>query len=171
MIQAWVIWNLCDLENKIISVERIFQYTSIPSEPPLTMGEDRLNHHWPSKGEVELRDIHVHSIIFSSCHLPFLSFFIVGCRFDTISPVSVFGYVLWLRASICFIYTSKGWSYYCKLVGNGLGSKKLSMTTLKICKWSCNFHSFVESSDNWCLKGATAQLSLINSWEICYRGL
>nr|CAD1842945.1 unnamed protein product [Ananas comosus var. bracteatus] len=68
MIQAWVIWNLCDLENKIISVERIFQYTSIPSEPPLTMGEDRLNHHWPSKGEVELRDIQVRY----APHLPFV---------------------------------------------------------------------------------------------------
>ncbi|KAK7276929.1 hypothetical protein RIF29_18078 [Crotalaria pallida] len=59
MIQAWVIWNLCNLENKIISVERILQYTCIPSEPPLVIEENRPNPSWPSFGEVDIHDLQV----------------------------------------------------------------------------------------------------------------
>jgi len=59
MLQAWVIWNLCNLENKVISVERILQYTSIPSEPPLTIEENRPGSNWPSMGKVELHDLQV----------------------------------------------------------------------------------------------------------------
>lgn len=59
MLQAWVIWNLCNLENKVISVERILQYTSIPSEPPLTIEVNRPSINWPSVGEVELHDLQV----------------------------------------------------------------------------------------------------------------
>lgn len=59
MLQAWVIWTLCNLENKVISVERILQYTSIPSEPPLTVEENRPSSNWPSMGEVELHDVQV----------------------------------------------------------------------------------------------------------------
>ncbi|KAG7037342.1 ABC transporter C family member 7, partial [Cucurbita argyrosperma subsp. argyrosperma] len=59
MLQAWLIWNLCSMENKIISVERIFQYTSIPSEPPLVIEENRPDSSWPAFGEVELRDLQV----------------------------------------------------------------------------------------------------------------
>jgi len=47
------------LENKIISVERIFQYTSIPSEPPLVIEENRPDRDWPSQGEVDIRDLQV----------------------------------------------------------------------------------------------------------------
>ncbi|KAK4851345.1 hypothetical protein QYF36_014332 [Acer negundo] len=59
MLQAWVIWNLCNLENQIISVERILQYTSIPSEPPLVIEENRPGPSWPSHGEVDIRDLQV----------------------------------------------------------------------------------------------------------------
>ncbi|VAH74142.1 unnamed protein product [Triticum turgidum subsp. durum] len=59
MLQAWVVWSMCNLENKIISVERILQYISIPEEPPLSMSEDKLPHNWPSQGEIQLRDVHV----------------------------------------------------------------------------------------------------------------
>ncbi|RCV24892.1 hypothetical protein SETIT_5G122800v2 [Setaria italica] len=59
MLQAWVVWSMCNLENKIISVERILQYLSIPAEPPLSMSEDKLAHNWPSRGEIELHDLHV----------------------------------------------------------------------------------------------------------------
>jgi len=54
-------WNLCQVENKIISVERIFQYTSIPSEPPLVIEESLLDHFWPSHGEIDIRDLRVSS--------------------------------------------------------------------------------------------------------------
>ncbi|KAL2316666.1 hypothetical protein Fmac_030542 [Flemingia macrophylla] len=59
MIQAWMIWNLCNMENKIISVERILQYTCIPSEPPLVVDENRPNPSWPSFGEVDIQDLQV----------------------------------------------------------------------------------------------------------------
>ena len=59
VLQAWVIWNLCNLENKIISVERILQYTGIPSEPPLVIEENRPDPSWPSHGEVEILNLQV----------------------------------------------------------------------------------------------------------------
>ncbi|THG05399.1 hypothetical protein TEA_002118 [Camellia sinensis var. sinensis] len=59
MLQVWVIWNLCNLENKIISVERIFQYTSIQSEPPLVIEENRPDSQWPSHGDVHIKDLQV----------------------------------------------------------------------------------------------------------------
>ncbi|BAT80618.1 hypothetical protein LR48_Vigan07g014300 [Vigna angularis] len=58
-IQAWMIWNLCNMENKIISVERILQYTCIPSEPPLVIDENRPDPSWPSNGEVDIQDLKV----------------------------------------------------------------------------------------------------------------
>ncbi|MED6193419.1 Canalicular multispecific organic anion transporter 2 [Stylosanthes scabra] len=54
-----VIWFLCNLENKIISVERIFQYTSIPSEPPLVIEDNRPDPSWPPFGEVHIQDLQV----------------------------------------------------------------------------------------------------------------
>lgn len=59
MIQAWVVWVVCLMENKIISVERIFQYTDIPSEPPLVIESNRPDNHWPSQGEVDIRELQV----------------------------------------------------------------------------------------------------------------
>ncbi|RWR72400.1 ABC transporter C family member 3-like protein isoform X1 [Cinnamomum micranthum f. kanehirae] len=59
MLQAWVIWNLCNLENKIISVERLFQYACIPSEPPLVIEANRPDHDWPAQGEVNFCDLQV----------------------------------------------------------------------------------------------------------------
>ncbi|KAK3124490.1 hypothetical protein QOZ80_7BG0587320 [Eleusine coracana subsp. coracana] len=59
MLQGWAIAVLCSLENEMISVERILQYTTIPSEPPLTLPESRPDCQWPIKGEIELRNLHV----------------------------------------------------------------------------------------------------------------
>lgn len=59
MLQAGVIWNLCNLENKIISVERILQYTKIASEPPLKIEANQPDFSWPSNGEVEIRNLQV----------------------------------------------------------------------------------------------------------------
>nr|POF14557.1 abc transporter c family member 3 [Quercus suber] len=56
---AWVIWVFCLMENKIISVERILQYTCIPSEPPLEIEENRPDHSWPPNGEVDICDLQV----------------------------------------------------------------------------------------------------------------
>jgi ATP-binding cassette subfamily C (CFTR/MRP) protein 2 len=62
-LQMWVIWNICELENKIISVERIFQYTCIPSESPLVIEENQPDYSWPSLGEVDIRDLQVLSVL------------------------------------------------------------------------------------------------------------
>ncbi|VAH20552.1 unnamed protein product [Triticum turgidum subsp. durum] len=59
MLIGWAIMVLCALENRMISVERILQYMTIPSEPPLTISESRPDCHWPTKGEIELRNLHV----------------------------------------------------------------------------------------------------------------
>eukprot|EP01018_Ginkgo_biloba_P024389 Gb_38867 [translate_table: standard] len=59
IIQAWVIWNLCNVENKMISVERILQYSRIPSEPPLIIEECRPNADWPFRGKIDLYDLQV----------------------------------------------------------------------------------------------------------------
>ncbi|CAN6557715.1 unnamed protein product [Malus baccata var. baccata] len=59
MLQAWCIWNLCNVENRIISVERLIQYTNIPSEPPLVIESNQPDRSWPSHGEVDIRDLQV----------------------------------------------------------------------------------------------------------------
>ncbi|XP_031253310.1 ABC transporter C family member 3-like isoform X1 [Pistacia vera] len=59
MLQASAIWNLCRLENKIISVERMLQYCSIPSEPPLVIEGSRPDPSWPSHGEFSIQDLQV----------------------------------------------------------------------------------------------------------------
>ena len=59
MVQAGIVWTLCQMENKIISVERILQYTCVPSEPPLVIEENRPDHSWPPNGEVDIRDLQV----------------------------------------------------------------------------------------------------------------
>ncbi|GAV90679.1 ABC_tran domain-containing protein/ABC_membrane domain-containing protein [Cephalotus follicularis] len=59
VLQAWVIWNLCNVENKMISVERILQFSNIPSEAPLVIEDCRPNPEWPTKGRIELENLHV----------------------------------------------------------------------------------------------------------------
>ncbi|XP_058074506.1 ABC transporter C family member 3-like isoform X2 [Magnolia sinica] len=59
MLTASVVWNLCNLENNIISVERIFQYMSISSEPPLVIETNRPDPNWPAEGEVDIHDLQV----------------------------------------------------------------------------------------------------------------
>ncbi|XP_058074514.1 ABC transporter C family member 3-like [Magnolia sinica] len=59
MAAFWVVWNLCNLENKIISVERIFQYMSLSSEPPLVIETNRPDPNWPAEGELDIHDLQV----------------------------------------------------------------------------------------------------------------
>lgn len=59
VLQAWVIWNLCNVENKMISVERILHYTKIPSEAPLVIENSRPEPNWPINGKIELQNLHV----------------------------------------------------------------------------------------------------------------
>ncbi|KAK4439716.1 ABC transporter C family member 3 [Sesamum alatum] len=68
MLQALVVWILCFMENRIISVERILQYTSIPIEPPLVVESNRPQSHWPIHGEVNIQDLQVRY----APHMPFV---------------------------------------------------------------------------------------------------
>ncbi|KOM52354.1 hypothetical protein LR48_Vigan09g101300 [Vigna angularis] len=58
-VQTRVIWFLCDLEKNIISVERILQYTSLPSEAPLVIEDNQPDCSWPSFGEVHIWNLQV----------------------------------------------------------------------------------------------------------------
>ncbi|KAI3972090.1 hypothetical protein MKW92_011924 [Papaver armeniacum] len=51
-LQAKLIWLIGLIERDIISVERILQYSCIPSEAPLVVEEHRPASNWPSRGEV-----------------------------------------------------------------------------------------------------------------------
>ncbi|KAK1310242.1 ABC transporter C family member 3 [Acorus calamus] len=68
VLQAAVIWYLCNLENKVISFERILQYTCIPSEPPLCIEAKKLDDNWPSHGEVVICGLQVRY----APHMPFV---------------------------------------------------------------------------------------------------
>ncbi|GFZ02886.1 multidrug resistance-associated protein 9 [Actinidia rufa] len=50
--QASVIWNFCNAENKMISVERILQYSNIPSEAPLVIEDSKPPNNWPDIGTI-----------------------------------------------------------------------------------------------------------------------
>ncbi|XP_042503998.1 ABC transporter C family member 3-like [Macadamia integrifolia] len=54
-----VIWDICCLQNKIISIERILQYFCIPSEPPLLVEENKPIHEWPSQGKIDIVGLQV----------------------------------------------------------------------------------------------------------------
>ncbi|MCD7463535.1 hypothetical protein HAX54_050803 [Datura stramonium] len=58
VFQAWVIWNLCNVENKMISVERILQFSDVPSEAPLIIEKSRPKPDWPLQ-RIEVKDLHM----------------------------------------------------------------------------------------------------------------
>lgn len=51
-------WH-CNLENYIVSVERIKQYMHIPSEPPAIIDDKRPPPSWPFDGKIDLQDLKV----------------------------------------------------------------------------------------------------------------
>lgn len=61
----WVL-ALCKMENKIISVERIHQYTRLPKEADAILEDSRPPHSWPTYGTVELENLQVRY----GAHLP-----------------------------------------------------------------------------------------------------
>ncbi|PIA65043.1 hypothetical protein AQUCO_00100490v1 [Aquilegia coerulea] len=58
-LQAFVIWLFGLVESDIISVERILQYTCIPSEAPLVVDANRPASNWPSQGEVTICNLQI----------------------------------------------------------------------------------------------------------------
>ncbi|XP_043715841.1 putative ABC transporter C family member 15 [Telopea speciosissima] len=57
--QASVIWNLCNTENKMISVERILQYSKLASEAPLVIDECRPPNNWPQIGKICFKKLQI----------------------------------------------------------------------------------------------------------------
>jgi ATP-binding cassette subfamily C (CFTR/MRP) protein 2 len=55
----WAVWLVCQLENKMVSVERIYQFTNIASEAPLLIPDRRPAADWPSTGAIEFRNLQV----------------------------------------------------------------------------------------------------------------
>ncbi|MCO5604373.1 hypothetical protein L7F22_058538 [Adiantum nelumboides] len=58
-LQYMIVWNLCNLENKIISVERIQQYCHLPPEAPLFVDSCRPPTSWPWAGAIILKNLQV----------------------------------------------------------------------------------------------------------------
>ncbi|XP_020539133.1 ABC transporter C family member 5 isoform X2 [Jatropha curcas] len=57
-LSRWIL-SFCKLENKIISIERIYQYSQIPSEAPLVIEGSRPAPSWPENGTIDLIDLKV----------------------------------------------------------------------------------------------------------------
>ncbi|XP_074281279.1 ABC transporter C family member 3-like isoform X2 [Silene latifolia] len=68
VLQAWIIWNLCNVENKMISVERILEYAKLPSEAALIVEDFRPESDWPTRGSIQIQDLKVRY----SADLPFV---------------------------------------------------------------------------------------------------
>ncbi|KAL6208860.1 hypothetical protein ACLB2K_019804 [Fragaria x ananassa] len=63
-LSRWIL-SFCKLENKIISIERIYQYSQIPGEAPPVIEDSRPPTRWPENGTIELHDLKV-------CPTPFI---------------------------------------------------------------------------------------------------
>ncbi|XP_044492293.1 ABC transporter C family member 5-like [Mangifera indica] len=57
-LSRWIL-SFCKLENKIISIERIYQYSQIPSEAPPFVEDSRPSSSWPENGTIQLIDLKV----------------------------------------------------------------------------------------------------------------
>ncbi|CBI36841.3 unnamed protein product, partial [Vitis vinifera] len=55
----WAIYMSCFVENKMVSVERIKQFTNIPSEAAWQIKDRLPPPNWPTHGNVELKDLQV----------------------------------------------------------------------------------------------------------------
>ncbi|XP_016472773.2 putative ABC transporter C family member 15 isoform X1 [Nicotiana tabacum] len=59
VLQASVIWNICNAENKMISVERILQYSNLASEAPLVIENSRPSSTWPETGTISFKNLQI----------------------------------------------------------------------------------------------------------------
>ncbi|KAK6940974.1 ABC transporter type 1, transmembrane domain [Dillenia turbinata] len=55
----WAIYMSCFVENRMVSVERIKQFTDIPSEAEWKVKDSLPSPNWPAQGSVELKDLMV----------------------------------------------------------------------------------------------------------------
>ncbi|XP_021755171.1 putative ABC transporter C family member 15 isoform X3 [Chenopodium quinoa] len=59
VMQASLIWNICNVENKMISVERVLQYTELNSEAPLIIDNCRPPKNWPTTGITTFQNLKI----------------------------------------------------------------------------------------------------------------
>ncbi|KAL6124597.1 hypothetical protein ACLB2K_077109 [Fragaria x ananassa] len=59
VLQASVIWNICNAENKMISVERILQYSNLTSEAPLVIEDSKPPINWPQVGTICFKNLQI----------------------------------------------------------------------------------------------------------------
>ncbi|KAL8555682.1 hypothetical protein ACS0TY_003484 [Phlomoides rotata] len=59
VLQASVIWNICNAENKMISVERILQYSNLASEAPLVIENSTPSTNWPEIGTISFTNLQI----------------------------------------------------------------------------------------------------------------
>ncbi|XP_078182457.1 multidrug resistance-associated protein 5 [Carex rostrata] len=57
-LSKWIL-SFCKLENKVIAIERINQYSEIPPEPPLIIENCSPPSSWPQSGTIEIIDLTV----------------------------------------------------------------------------------------------------------------
>ncbi|PON44392.1 ATP-binding cassette containing protein [Parasponia andersonii] len=57
-LSRWIL-SFCKLENKIISIERIYQYSQIPGEAPPIIEDSHPPTSWPENGTIDLVDLKV----------------------------------------------------------------------------------------------------------------
>lgn len=62
-LSRWIL-SFCKLENKIISIERIYQYSQIPSEAPTFIEDAHPPPSWPENGAIEINNLKVHFELF-----------------------------------------------------------------------------------------------------------
>ncbi|XP_017415330.2 ABC transporter C family member 4 isoform X1 [Vigna angularis] len=55
----WAIYTSCSIENKLVSVERIKQFTNIPSEATWRNKDRVPPANWPGQGNVDIKDLQV----------------------------------------------------------------------------------------------------------------
>ena len=58
----FTIWMSCFIENRMVSVERIKQFTKIPSEAEWRIKDHQPPSNWPAHGNVNIRELQVTSI-------------------------------------------------------------------------------------------------------------
>ncbi|GAB2290275.1 ATP-binding cassette sub- C member 9 [Dionaea muscipula] len=59
VLQASVIWNICNAENKMISVERVLQYSKLTSEATLVIESCRPPINWPTTGTIFIQNLKI----------------------------------------------------------------------------------------------------------------
>jgi len=55
----WAVYMSCFVENRMVSVERIKQFTNIPSEAAWEIKDRIAPSNWPAHGNIDLRDLQV----------------------------------------------------------------------------------------------------------------